>query len=79
MDRRENDLIQNLKDAGCRKSDCEIFLGLSEEEQKEMLEKKRSVILKAIHTAKEELECLDFLRYQYVIKGEKNGNNNEEI
>jgi hypothetical protein len=65
MDKAERALMQNLADAGCCPSDCETFLHLSEIEQKAMLEKKRKDLLNELHAAREKLDCLDYLRYQY--------------
>ena len=65
MDKEEQALVQNLLDAGCCPSDCKAFLRLPEDEQKAMLEKKRRELLRELHTAREKLDCLDYLRYQY--------------
>jgi|GEM_PF-6966434 len=65
MDREEQALIQNLIDAGCCPSECEAFLHLSENERKNMLEIKRRELLSELHTAKDKLDCIDYLRYQY--------------
>jgi DNA-binding transcriptional MerR regulator len=65
MDKEEQALVQNLLDAGCCPSDCKAFLRLPENEQKAMLEEKRRELLGELHTAKEKLDCLDYLRYQY--------------
>lgn len=66
MEKSEQRIRQNLFDAGCCPADCEAFIRLSEDEQRFILEKRRREILIELHTAKDQLDCLDYLRYQYL-------------
>lgn len=69
MEKSEQRIRQNLLDVGCCLTDCEAFLQLSEDEQRSMLEGQRREILTELHTLKDKLDCLDYLRYHY---GKKN-------
>lgn len=63
-----NDVLQNLKDAGCDKQTIEAFIRLGEEEcrsgQIRLLERHRRELLDAVHLEQKRIDCLDYLLYQ---------------
>lgn len=67
------EVVQNLKDAGCGPDTIEDFLLYLDREQKEeqitLLEKHRRELLNVVHKAEKKIYCLDYLVYQ--IKKEK--------
>lgn len=62
------DVVQNLKDAGCALEFIEDFLLCFEKEQKEkqlaLLEKHRKQLLNTVHKEEKKIYCLDYLVYQ---------------
>ncbi len=62
----EEQIIENLKDAGCDSGFIENFIKISETEfqkQLRMLEKHREKLLESYHEDIKKLECLDYLIY----------------
>lgn len=64
----EEDLIQNLRDAGCGQEQIRQFLEDQREKQTEaqlaMLGKHRECLLERIHAEERQISCLDYLVYQ---------------
>ena len=62
------DILQNLRDAGCPQETIAAFLRCLEtgETRKglELLERQRRELLNGIHEGQRKLDCLDFLVYQ---------------
>lgn len=62
------ELIQNLKDAGCDCKTVEKFLLLEEHKntqgQMKLLSMQREVLLKKVHQQEKKICCLDYLVYQ---------------
>lgn len=67
-------VIQNLKDAGCDTGTIEEFLVLDGEgktrEQLKLLARHRQQLLDRVHREEKRIDCLDYLVYQL----NKNGN-----
>lgn len=61
----KNEIIAILKDAGLSDSWIDNFLQLPFSKQQFLLEGCRSDILERLHISKKQLDCLDYLRYQY--------------
>lgn len=64
----EQELIQNLRDAGCDEQAIQIFLdslyqGKSPESIRQ-LKKHRRCLLDNVHTEQKKIDCLDYLLYQ---------------
>ena len=64
----EENIIQNLKDAGCNKSQIEEFMGYAGKHERnsvlKLLRQQRDSLLDGIHEKKRMIECLDYLVYQ---------------
>ncbi len=64
----ENDLIQNLKDAGCDNNTISEFIDFSKSEKIEnelnLLSKQRKNLLDNLHKIEKSINCLDYLVYQ---------------
>ncbi len=64
----EQDVIQNLADAGSDADFIENFMSYYRQGNEKMelglLEKHRSCILDKLHEAQKEIDCLDYLVYQ---------------
>lgn len=64
----EEDMIQNLRDAGCSEKDIEAFMECvrcgREPESLRLLKRQRSRLLDAVHEEQKKLDCLDYLVYQ---------------
>jgi hypothetical protein len=64
----EEDLIQNLKDAGCDNDTISKFIGLSEskkiKDELNLLSKQRKNLLDNLHKIEKSINCLDYLVYQ---------------
>ena len=64
----EEDLIQNLCDAGCDSQMIEQFLdSLRQENIREsafLLRRHRSALLDMVHSGQKKIDCLDYLIYQ---------------
>lgn len=63
-----NDVLQNLKDAGCDRKTIEAFIRLGEEKcrcgQIRLLEGHRRELLDAVHREQKRIDCLDYLLYE---------------
>jgi hypothetical protein len=64
----EEDIIQNLRDAGCNEKDISSFLECikcgREPESFRLLKKQRSRLLDTVHEEQKKIDCLDYLVYQ---------------
>ncbi len=64
----EEDLIQNLKDAGCNNDTISKFIGFSKSEKTKdelnLLLKQRKKLLDNLHRIEKSINCLDYLVYQ---------------
>ena len=64
----EESIIQNLKDAGCSKSQIEEFMGYAGKHERnnamKLLRQQRNVLLDGLHEKQRMIECLDYLVYQ---------------
>lgn len=62
------DIIQNLKDAGCDSNTISDFMDLSDrgktKEELDLLSEHRRKMLDKIHDIQKNISCLDFLIYQ---------------
>lgn len=62
------EVIQNLKDAGCAQDEIERFLEELRKGDKEkqlcLLESHRDCLLSKVHTQERRIDCLDYLVYQ---------------
>lgn len=62
------EIIQNLKDAGCGPNTVKRFLALWEQgqtkEQLELLAQHREQLLDKVHKEEKRIDCLDYLVYQ---------------
>ena len=64
----EESIIQNLKDAGCNKSQIEEFLNYVGKHEKnsvlKLLRQQRDILLSGLHEKQRMIECLDYMVYQ---------------
>lgn len=64
----KEEVVQNLKDAGCGIETIQDFLLYLDENQKEkqleLLEKHRRLLLSNVHREEKKIYCLDYLVYQ---------------
>lgn len=64
----KEEVVQNLKDAGCGREVIQDFLSYLEKNQKEkqlkLLENHRKQLLNNVHTEEKKIYCLDYLAYQ---------------
>ena len=64
----DQDIIQNLKDAGCNNKQIQELLELYKQGQKEkvhkILEKHRENILDKVHRNEKEINCIDYFIYR---------------
>lgn len=71
----EQDVIQNLRDAGCGKQTVEQFLRCwrtgQTQEQLRLLGEQRSRLLERVHREERRIDCLDYLVYQINRPGEQ--------
>ena len=69
----KEELVQNLRDAGCGMEtiqDFHLYLDVNQKEkQLELLEKHRRQLLSNVHREEKKIYCLDYLVYQ--IKNEE--------
>lgn len=76
-----NDVLQNLKDAGCDMQTIEAFIRLGEEEcrrgQIRLLEGHRRELLEAVHREQKRIDCVDYLLHQ--MKKENKNEKGERI
>lgn len=56
-----NNILQNLKDAGCENSLIKQFMNLDKHEQLQLLAKHRSYLLNEIHKKQKQIDYLDYL------------------
>ncbi len=63
-----DNIIQNLKDAGCAEADIDSFLLYWKSGHTRqallVLEKHRKLLLEALHKSKARIDCLDYLVYR---------------
>ena len=64
----EENIIQNLKDAGCSKRQIEEFMDYAGKHERnselKLLRQQREVLLNGLHEKQRMIECLDYLVYQ---------------
>ena len=63
--KKEDNLIQNLRDSGCSQSSIEQFMNSYKERnvnfQINILSKHRAFLLKSLHEIQYKIDCLDYL------------------
>lgn len=68
MTRTEQDVIQNLKDAGCGKDVIDSFMGCYRSRETvrglRLLSDHRQSLLDQLHAEQKRIDCLDYLIYQ---------------
>ena len=68
MTRTEQDVIQNLKDAGCGKDAIDSFMGCYRGGEivrgLRLLSDHRQSLLDQLHAEQKRIDCLDYLIYQ---------------
>ncbi len=74
----EEDVIQNLKDAGCGQETIACFMRCMEQDDRKgqlrSLEEHRRCILDRVHEGERQIGCLDYLVYQISReRGDKEG------
>lgn len=57
----KNNLLQNLKDAGCEQKLIGEFFKLEKSAQFRLLAKYRSSLLDKLHNNQKQIDCLDYL------------------
>lgn len=66
--KEQEEIIENLKDAGCDDSVIEQFLKLGEEQKKQeqlrLLSGHKKTLLNAVHKNQKRIDCLDYLIYK---------------
>ncbi len=71
----EDDIIQNLKDAGCSSKQIKELMELYREGKKDkiysIMEKHRYEVLNNIHKNEKQIDCIDYFIYQ-MKRGETN-------
>ncbi len=64
----EEDVIQNLKDAGCDKKTIERFMKCMDQDdvsgQLRLMKEQRRCLLNRVHEEEKKIGCLDYLVYQ---------------
>ena len=64
----EEDVIQNLKDAGCNQETIESFMKCMDRDdfngQLRLMEGQRQCLLDRVHEEEKQIDCLDYLVYQ---------------
>lgn len=64
----EEDVIQNLKDAGCDRKIIECFLECMARDdfngQLRLMKEQRKCLLDRVHEEEKQIDCLDYLVYQ---------------
>lgn len=55
-----------LKETGLSETWITKFLKLSPNQQSQLLNEERPLLLNRLHVAKNQLDCLDYLRYQFI-------------
>lgn len=70
-----NDILQNLKDAGCDKfviqDNFEDTQSSLSKKQKIILIKHRKNLLDELHSVQKKIDCLDYLLYKFEVKPNK--------
>lgn len=68
MVRSREQVVQNLKDAGCSRGTIEEFIRCYDRKQKEeqilLLQRHRDQLLRQVHREEKRISCLDYLIYQ---------------
>lgn len=74
----KEDVIQNLKDAGCDPKTIKCFMECMEQDnlsgQFQLMEGQRKCLLDKVHEEEKKIDCLDYLVYQM---GRMKTNNNQ--
>lgn len=64
----EEDVIQNLKDAGCNQETIDSFMKCMGQNdlngQLQLMEGQRKCLLDRVHEEEKQIDCLDYLVYQ---------------
>lgn len=64
----EEDIIQNLKDAGCDRKIIECFMECMARDdfngQLRLMKEQRKCLLNRVHEEEKQIDCLDYLVYQ---------------
>ncbi len=64
----EEEVIQNLKDAGCSQEMIECFMGCMGQDNLNsrirLMEEHRKCLLDKVHEEEKKIDCLDYLIYQ---------------
>lgn len=64
----EEELVQNLQDAGCKAEQVKQFLALRDvgdrKGQMKLLRGQRDCLLDEVHVGQKKIDCLDYLVYQ---------------
>ncbi|MCM1179888.1 MAG: hypothetical protein NC347_06510 [Clostridium sp.] len=64
----EEDIIQNLKDAGCNQKIIECFMKCMAQDdvngQLQLMREHRQCLLDRVHMEEKQIDCLDYLVYQ---------------
>ena len=64
----EEDVIQNLKDAGCDRKIIECFMECMAQDdfngQLRLMKEQRQCLLDRVHNGEKQIDCLDYLVYQ---------------
>ena len=73
MDSEREEVLQNLRDAGCDGAEAQRFMALAEEgrrgEQLELLYRLRRRLLERVHLEERRIHCLDYLVYNLTGEG----------
>lgn len=67
-EKNQDEVIQNLKDAGCEAETIENFIGYEKEgeikKELELLSCHRKCLLETLHSCQKQIDCLDYLIYK---------------
>lgn len=61
FDKKDEKILQNLKDAGCNSETIEKFFCLQGPEQLKLLAQHRIKLLDSLHKYQKMIDCLDYL------------------
>lgn len=79
--RGEEDIIQNLKDAGCDEDTIQSFMNNLQYGKlikgTQLLQKHRRSLLNNLHKDQKQIDCLDYLLYMF--KKEQEGRDSDEV
>ena len=71
----KEDVVQNLKDAGCDQEIIQNFMECMEQDdlngQMQLMEKHRECLLNKVHEEEKHINCLDYLVYQIRRNGKR--------